>query len=172
MYLLLLTFALGALSAAPWVPTRKKTRRFLFDNLELRDGETVCDIGCGNAGLLFEALDRNPRIRAVGIDVALPPLLYAMWHRWRGRGRYANLRLVWGNFYWRDLGAMDTVFCFLLPRSYGKVTAKLAKSLKDSARVIVEGWPLPGIEPLREIRQPGGLPFFFYEARQLKAAKA
>lgn len=167
-YLIVLTLAVGAVSAAPWIPTKRRQRRRLAELLSIGSGETVCDLGCGDGVVLFAFADRYPGIRAVGYEIAILPFVLGKLRRSFGGRRYGGVEINYGNFFWEDLSGTDLAFVFLLQKAFPKVMAKLAADLKDDARVVVEAWPLPGVEPEQEIREEGLLPTYVYKARAIR----
>ncbi|OGL73838.1 hypothetical protein A3C96_02045 [Candidatus Uhrbacteria bacterium RIFCSPHIGHO2_02_FULL_60_10] len=171
LYIILLTFAYGAVSAAPWIPTRRREREKIVESLPLRAGATLVELGCGDANVLFAALRREPGLRAVGYDVAIVPLLFARMRRLFGGAKYRNLDLRWRDFFTQDLTGADMVFVFLLASSYPKLKAKFARELRDDCAVAVEAWPMPGIEAERTVQEQGVLPLYLYRGRQFRAAE-
>jgi len=169
-YLIVLTLAVGAVSAAPWIPTRRRQRRRLAELLPIRPGETVCDLGCGDGVVLFAFADRYPGIRAVGYEIAILPFVIGRVRRSFGGKRYGDVEINYGNFFWEDLSDTDVAFVFLLEKAFPKVMAKLAAELKDDARVVVEAWPFPGVSAEREIREEGMLPTYVYTGRAIRVA--
>jgi len=170
VYLIVLTLAVGAVSAAPWIPTRRRQRRRLAELLPVREGETVCDLGCGDGVVLFAFADRYPGIHAVGYEIALLPFVIGKVRRSFGGKRYRDVEINYGNFFWEDLSDADVAFVFLLEKAFPKVMAKLATDLRDDARVVVEAWPFPGVAVEREIREEGMLPTYVYRGKAIRDA--
>lgn len=171
-YVIVGTFALGGISAAPWVRTRRKLRDFIASRAELKPGDVVYDLGCGDGAVLFSLARKEPGIKAVGYEIAILPWALGLLMKAFGGKKYANVSLRCRDFFGANLSDADTVFIFLLEESYPKVVAKLAKELRDDARVVVAAWPLPAVEPERKERGAEDLlPVYFYRGRQLKAAK-
>lgn len=160
----LITFAAGGISAAPWVPTLKRERDLILKHLPLIPGSVVYDIGCGDAVVLFAAVQKEPAIKAIGYEISLLPYLIA---KWRAR-KYPNVHIGFKNFFKAPLGDADIVFSFLLPKCYPRLIKKLGRELKPDALVVVEAWPFPGIEPHQVIREEKILPVYLYTGAQLK----
>ena len=58
-FLIILTFAIGAASAAPWLPTKNKQRQALTKIIPLKKGDVVYDLGCGDGVVLFDLAKKN-----------------------------------------------------------------------------------------------------------------
>ncbi len=165
---ILVTFSIAGLSAAPWVPTKPKQRKRFIENLEFKDGMTVYDLGCGTGTLLFEALKKNPRIKAIGSEISLLPYIIAKLRLLFGGAKYKNVSVRYVNLFKQDLQEADLVFVFLLSKAYPRLIKKFAKELKDDCRVAVEAWPLPDIKPHQIIEEDELLPIYLYRGEQFR----
>lgn len=171
VYVIALTLALGGISAAPWLPTKKRQRRLVAEAVPLEDGDLVYDLGCGDGAVLFELARRHPGIKAVGYEVALLPFAIGAVRKACGGDAYDNVSIRCRDFFKQDISDADVVFIFLFRESYKKVVPKLAGELRDDALVVVEAWPFQGVTPERVIAATKDLlPVYFYRARSLRAA--
>jgi SAM-dependent methyltransferase len=164
---LLIAFAAGGLSAAPWVPTRRREREVLLKEIPIQPGQVVYDLGCGDGIVLFQLAAHQPDARYIGIEVAPVPLLIGLVRKLIAGAKAKNVTLRLRDLFGLSYRDADVVFIFLLSDSYPKLMKKLAGTLKPDARVVVEAWPLPGIEAERVIREEGKLPMYVYRGRQL-----
>jgi SAM-dependent methyltransferase len=170
VYVTALTLALGGVSAAPWLPTKKRQREHVAGLLPLEDGDLVYDLGCGDGSVLFELARRQPGIMAVGYEVALLPYVIGIVRKLAGRGAYDNVSIRCRDFFRQDISDADIVFIFLFRDSYPKVLPKLVRELRDDALVVVEAWPFPGISPERVAKGTDELlPVYFYRGSALRA---
>lgn len=164
----LLSAATAGLSAAPWVPTKPKQRRHLIQALDLKDGETCYDLGCGDGTVLFALARKNPNICAIGYDISLLPLAIGKLRKLLGGKKYRNVSIRFGNLFTRDISDANHVFVFLLNKSYPRLRKKFAAELADDANVIVEAWPIKDVEHASEIREDGLLPVFIYRGSSFR----
>jgi len=168
VYVLAITFLLAGLSAAPWIPTRKKEREALAALVSFKPGDTVYDLGCGDGAVLFDLARRFPEAKFVGFEVSLLPYALAQLRRLLAGRRGANVRILLRDLYGQELRDAAAVFVFLLPKSYARLQKKFAADLRPDCDVIVEAWPLAGIEPVRRVKEPGQISLFFYQGRQFQ----
>lgn len=169
VYLIVGTLALGGMSAAPWVRTRKRLREFIASRVDLKEGAVVYDLGCGDGAVLFSLVKRHPGIKAIGYEIAILPYALGLAAKAAGGADYRNVSLRYRDFFGTDLSDADTVFIFLLEESYPRVMKKLAAELKDDASLVVAAWPLPGIVAERSERgAPDLLPVYFYKGARLR----
>lgn len=167
-WIIVASAGVAAVSAAPWVPAKPKEIQNLFNHLSLKGTETIYDLGCGTGSVLFALAARYPNAKAVGYDISLLPLMVG-WMRkvlcWR---RYRNVHLHFGNLFTADVAHADVIVLFLMERAYGKLLPALRATIRDDARVALEGWPFPDITPLAHITTPECLPVYIYQGKQLK----
>jgi hypothetical protein len=171
-YVILLTFAIGAMSAAPWVRTRKKQRELICAVTTLADDAKVYDLGCGDGAVLFSLARRHPGLCGVGYEIAFVPHIIGNIWKMLGGSAYRDVSIRCRDFFGQDYSDADAVFIFLMKPCYPRLMAKLRAELRDDAQVIVEVWPFPGIEPERTIASTAEtLPMYFYRGAQLRKEK-
>ncbi len=160
------TMAWGALLAAPWVPTLKKQRDLLIDNLEINETSTIYDLGCGSGSILFAFADRYPKAKCIGYDVALLPLFIGLIIKLCHPKKYQNVHLRFGNFFKKSFSDADVIVCFLMQKAYGKFVDTLNRELKPGTVVAIEAWPLLDREPMRKIEGDKLVPWYVYRWSQ------
>jgi precorrin-6B methylase 2 len=165
---ILATAAFAGISAAPWLPTKPKQRRHLIDNLELKQNATCYDLGCGDGTLLFALARKFPTAKAIGYEISLLPFLIGTIRKFIGGKKYKNVSLRFGNLFLKNLSEADLVLVFLLDKSYPKLKKKFSEELKDNAKIVVEAWPMPGIEPKKRLKEENLLPVFIYTGSQFR----
>lgn len=172
VYVFLLTLAIAAKSAAPWVRSKKAQRDAFCEGLDMPAGSLVYDIGSGDGAMLFDYARKHPGVRAVGIEIALLPFLLAVVTKWRGGATFKNVQLRYRDIFGQDFSDADACFLFLMPAAYQKMLPKLAGELRDDAVVVTEAWPFPNAVAERVIQKPGVLPMYVYRGRALREALA
>jgi SAM-dependent methyltransferase len=121
---IILLFGFVVLFGAPYLPTLKKQVDAAFDLLDLKPGQTLLELGCGDGRVLKAAAQRG--LSAVGYE--LNPLLVciAKLHTWRYR---KQAKVVWGNFWTAKWPKTDAIFVFLLARYMKKLDTKIVQEL-------------------------------------------
>lgn len=164
LFIILGTAAYAGISAAPWVPTKPKQKNRLLEHLDLRDGMTIYDLGCGTGTLLFGVAEKNPNMKAIGYEISFLPFLIAKIRSLK----YKNVHIRYANLFQEPIEDANIVLVFLLSKSYKKLWKKFAAELEDDTLVVLEAWPFPRIEPVRTIREEKLLPLFFYQGKQFR----
>lgn len=146
--------------AAPWAPTFKAdTERFL-KLADIKPGQKVYDLGCGDGRLVVAAGEAGTQ--AVGFEISLIPYFFA---KWRAKKSPAgkNCQIKFKDFWKKDLSDADVVYFFLMPKIFAKMKAKLEKELKPGAKVIIYTWPMEGWTPLVSDCPIGKTPIYLYQ---------
>jgi hypothetical protein len=76
IFLVLGTFALGGILAAPWVPLWQKDIRRMLKLANVKPGETVYDLGAGDGRIVIMA-GKEFGAKAIGYEIAILPYLAA-----------------------------------------------------------------------------------------------
>jgi SAM-dependent methyltransferase len=125
----------------PYVPSNKKCVKLMLEAADIKPGQKVYDLGCGDGRLVIAAQKTHGAI-ATGYEIA--PFVYLLAHiRKRLAGSSATIKKK--NLFKENLSNADVVFCYLFPRLMNKLKKKFEAELKPGAKVIsnaftIEGW--------------------------------
>lgn len=140
VYSIVICFALGALSLAPWLPSSKHELDRALALLAVRKGDVLYDLGSGDGRIVFAASQLGADAR--GIELALP-LVLVCWLR--SRLRKSTARFYWGNFLKRDISDANAVYVFGRPSTNKHLLRKkLEASLRSGSRVVSYAFPIEG----------------------------
>ena len=139
--ILLFCFAFVVFVGAPFVPTLRPQVAAALDLLDLKPGQTMLELGCGDGRVLIAAAERG--LTAVGYE--LNPILAGIaWLRTRRYGH--RVRVVCGD-YWRIAWPRaDGIFAFILPRYMGKLDKKVMRYKHKPLRVASFAFAIPNRE--------------------------
>ena len=127
-------FSLDALlSHPPFVPVPKTAVPAIIEALDLKPGQRLYDLGCGDARVLIAAA-AAPGIQAVGIEKNLYPHWLAK--RAIRKASAKNIRIIRENFFKTDLRSADRLFLYLFPDVMKKILPKLSAELRPGVRVV------------------------------------
>lgn len=156
--LFLFTFVYASLRAAPWVPMHASDVERFLQLAQVRPGERVYDIGCGDGRVVRAAARAGAH--ATGFEVSLLPYLLAQADIAFYKNH--NARVLYKDFWYADVRDADVVYFFLMPKIYPKLKEKLERELKPGARVIAYVWPIPDWTPHAVNRLPGKPSLYLY----------
>lgn len=157
--LLVGSMAYAAYSAAPWVPTRKKDIERFFELAKLQPGESLYELGCGDARLVVRASKRFG-VKGVGIELSI---LHAAVSWIRARLLRSGVKILFGDMFKADLTKADIVYFFLMPDANDKIKVKLEKDLHSGSRVVSYVWPISGWEPDEICKEDGKPDLYLYK---------
>jgi SAM-dependent methyltransferase len=149
---------LGALSApaqnrlspnnlAPFVPTPEPVVERMLEAAELKPGEVLYDLGCGDGRILFVAAQKFSA-RAVGVELS-PKLVKQTAERAAALGLQNQVQVLEGNLLDVNVRAADVVTLYLQRLTNEKLKPILKKQLKPGARVVSHDYEIMGWRPDR-----------------------
>jgi cyclopropane fatty-acyl-phospholipid synthase-like methyltransferase len=150
---LILIFGAVLLVGAPYLPTQKKRCRQALKLMNLKKGQTLFDLGCGDGVMLKAAAEQG--LNAVGYEIN-PVLAVIAWARTRRYGRRVKVR--YGNFWHAELDYVDGVFVFLVAHHMQRLDDFLSDKAKyRNFKVVSHAFKIPN----RQYLKKSG-PFFLY----------
>ena len=153
--------SLSILSSAPWVPTDRHVARKMCEIANIKEGDHVLDLGCGDASILIVA-GKEFGATCVGVELNPAVVLLA-----RVRVRLAKLQdrvqIIRGNMYSVPLPDVDIAMLYLLPKGTKKVEDRLKERFKH-LKVVSHGFQLSSPERSNEqVEGPGKATVRLYE---------
>ncbi len=154
MAVLVLVLWTGAASAqsrispenlAPYVPSPEPIVERMLEAAELKPGETLYDLGCGDGRILFLAAQRY-RAKAVGVELSAKLVQQAR-DQVRQLGLQNRVTVIEGNLLDVDLRSADVVTLYLMRLSNERLKPNLLKQLHAGARVVSHDYEIPGWKP-------------------------
>lgn len=134
-------------STIPYVPTQRTLIREAISYADLKDGETIYDLGAGDGRVLGEAKKAFPSVRAIGYECVISVW---MWSRLRKflTGEKTDLRF--GNFFKADLRDADVIFLYLFPNVMGRLEEKFKSELRPGTRIVSHAFRFKDLKPVSE----------------------
>jgi ribosomal protein L11 methylase PrmA len=128
---------------APWHPLLPGTIRRILRFADVKPGETVCDLGCGEGRVLITAA-KEFSARAIGVEI--DPLKVAM-ARFLARVNGVDVRIDRGNLFDFDPGSADVLYLYLTHQAMDKLFPDIIKKLKPTVRIVSYRFCLRGMTP-------------------------
>lgn len=144
--ILVLAFGFVILIGAPYMPTLKITCQKALKLLDLKPGQTLIDLGCGDGMMLKLAAEAG--LLAIGYEINPFLVLIAKARTLRYGQR---VRVQWGNFWHADVSQADGVFVFLLDRYMARLDRKLQAEAKAGAKLVSHAFKIPGKAHLKKV---------------------
>lgn len=141
--LLVMAYGLVLLFGAPYLPSLNQHMEAAFYLLDLKKGQTVYDLGCGDGRFLKEAARRG--YKAVGYE--LNPFVFA--YAWLTTRRYRKqVKVHLGNFWKADISDADAIFVFLLDKYMPKLDELIKNTSKKHLKLASHAFKIPGKKPI------------------------
>lgn len=128
------------------VPTPEEAVERMVDIAELKPGENVYDLGCGDGRIVVAAAKRRA-VRAVGVEID-PAQAARSRANVERNGVGARVTIVEGNVYKTDLSDADAVFIYLEPEILRGLTPQLRR-MKPGSRIVTFDFGIEGAKPSR-----------------------
>lgn len=167
-FVIILSAAIAGVSAAPWLPTRKKELEQLLKALQKQPPKRVIDLGCGDGRILFAIARAFPNTICHGVEISILPFVAAIIRKYSRPKRYKNVRIFPKSLYTINLNAYDAVITFLLSGSYERLEKKWKEELAPNAHLYIQAWPLKHAKETEKIKTEGILPLYIYRAEDLQ----
>lgn len=131
---------------APYVNAPEHAIDKMLEMANLRPGETLYDLGCGDGRILIAAAEKY-RVKAVGIEIS-GHLAKAATEKVKKAGLQNQIKIVHGDFMQTDLRHADVVTLYLATTANQSLRPNLERYLHPNARVISYDYPIPGWKPI------------------------
>jgi cyclopropane fatty-acyl-phospholipid synthase-like methyltransferase len=133
------------MSIAPFVQTPLEVARKMLDLSQIRSGEVLYDLGCGDGRLIIIAA-KEIGAKATGVE-----LREDLIERARTEIKRLNLEdkvsVIQGNFFDVAISDADVVTLYLTSSANERLRPKLEAELKPGARVVSHDFKVPGWKP-------------------------
>jgi hypothetical protein len=148
---------------APFVPTKKKVMRAIVEAINLKPGQIFYELGCGDAGLMYQLAKKYPRVKYFGIEYSFLPWMLA--HIQIAFAR-TKIRIKKQNMFKTDFKPADYIYCFLNIETMAKLAKKMKKECKNNAVIISYIFQLPGYKPEKTITVGKYEKVYFYRIKK------
>jgi precorrin-6B methylase 2 len=118
----------------PYVPTPQATVEMMLDMVDLKDGDVVWDLGCGDGRMVITAAKRN-KIRGVGVDLDPKRIAESKANAEKaGVGDKVEFRVA--NLFETDFSDATVLTMYLLESVNQKLRPVILRDLEPGARIV------------------------------------
>jgi SAM-dependent methyltransferase len=160
IFLFCATGAYAGIKGAPWVPTDKKTIERFLKLVNIKEGDKVYDLGCGDGRIIFASAEN--RAITEGFEIALFPFFLANFLKLFKKEK-KNIKIRYCDIMKANLSDADVVYFFLMPEVYLKIKEKLEKETKKGTKVVAFVWPIEGWTPIKIDKAEKSSNLYLYE---------
>jgi SAM-dependent methyltransferase len=138
----MICFGAVLLFGAPYLPTLTPQVAAALKLAELKPGDTLLELGCGDGKVLIAAARQG--IKSVGYELN-PILAFVAWARTRKYRK--NVKIIWGDFWKIEWPESQAIFVFLLPKYMKKLDTKVIQYSFKPVKLISFAFAVPGRQP-------------------------
>jgi len=135
------------LSIAPYLASPMPVVRRMLECAEVKPGEVVYDLGCGDGRILIVAAQEFGA-RAVGVEIRDDLAKKAM-EKVEELQLSDKIKVIHDNLFNVDISEADVVTLYLTTSANRKIKDKLERELKPGARVVSHEYEMPGWKPVK-----------------------
>lgn len=132
-------------------PTPRAVVDTMLDLAQVRAGDVVYDLGCGDGRIVIAAARRGASGIGVDLDTRLVEWAHANALAEQVAGR---VRFLTQDLFTTDLSPASVIALYILPEMNLRLRPKLWRELKVGARVVANGFEVPGWKPDRVVDVP------------------
>jgi len=153
---------------APYVGTPARVMDRMLELANIKPGDTVFDLGCGDGRIVVAAALRY-KAKAVGVEIS-PKLAAQATSAIEKAGLTGRAHIIQGDLLEADLTGADVVTIYLATQLNAELRPRLEKYLHAGARVVSHDYAVPGWKPTKVERTEGkqGHVIYVYEMPPVK----
>jgi SAM-dependent methyltransferase len=151
----ILAFALPVMFGPPYLPTLRLNLETALDMLDLKQGQTLLDLGSGDGRVLIAAAKRG--WNAVGIEVSPFLVIISRIRTWKYR---KQIKIMWGNYFMTKWPEADGVFGFIIQYQMRRLDKRVEEWHTKPVRVASFAFQIPDKTPIDE---EGGIYLYEYK---------
>jgi SAM-dependent methyltransferase len=153
--IIIVCFSFVLLYGAPYLPTLKRQVDTALDMLDLKPGQTMLELGCGDGRVLRAAAARGWYVVGYELNPILVVTAYIVTWKYR-----KNVKIIWGNFWKREWPPAQGIFTFLLQKYTLPLNTKIVQNMPKPLKLVSFAFTIPHKEPTKV---NGGLYFYTYK---------
>lgn len=135
----------------PFVPSSRSRVKLMLELADLQPMDNIADLGSGDGRILIAAAKAGAK-HATGFEIH--PGLAQTSRFLAKRKKLSDKITVHCKSFWKaDLKSFNVLFLYQLPHTMTKLSKKMLDELPKDARVISNGFTLPGWELIKQDRE-------------------
>ena len=138
---------------APYVVSPEHAVDKMLRMANLKSGETLYDLGCGDGRILIAAAEKY-KVKAVGIEIS-EHLAKTAAEKVKKAGLQDQVKVIHGNFMHTDLSGANVVTLYLATTANESLRPNLERYLRPNTRVVSYDYPIPGWKPMDTAESEG-----------------
>jgi len=144
----------------PYVPSSSRAIKKILELANLKPGQKVYDLGCGDGRFLIEA-EKHSKIEGFGYEIA--PIPYLLGHIFKVFNN-SKIKIFLKDFSKISLNQADIIYCYLGPDATQKAATKAFNECKKGTKIITNTFKIQNKQPIFTFQQQAKFPsIYIYE---------
>lgn len=148
------------MSVAPYVSSPEEVVRKMLDLAQLREGEILYDLGCGDGRIVIIAA-KDYIAKAFGVEIR-EDLAATACEQLEKLDLEGKAQIIRGNLFDVDLSKADVVTLYLTSSANEKLKPKLGREMRPNSRVVSHDFSIAGWKPSEVCEEPRGHTIYLY----------
>lgn len=153
-------FSSPALSPVPYFPSNKKDMKLIIKALDLKNNQTVVDLGAGDGIVILEAAEEamKKRLDTKFVAVEINPVLILVLHvRRLFQANKKNIKIVRSDMFGMDFSSLiqpkakSLFYIYISPWHIGKTLDNIKRQYKKFS-VVSYMYPVKSLKPKQELQ--------------------
>ena len=146
LIVVVLGFGVVVFVGPPYLPTLRKQINTAFELLDLKEGETLLELGSGDGRVMLEAAKRGYKVVGIELNPFLVVISWVVTFRYR-----KQVRVMWGSYWGAPWPRADAVFTFMLPRYMSRLDERMQKWRPETPIKLASfAFAIPDREPIEK----------------------
>lgn len=158
IFLLTQFFSILFRGYAPFISTKHELIQDLAKIIELTPGQTVYELGAGDAPLLLELYQKRKDCNYIGIEYSFLPWLIG---NIQIKLHNSKVKLIKKNIFVAYLGKADVIYCYLNNKMMAALETKIPTECQPGTQVISLSFPFPHLNADKVIELQGQKVYFY-----------
>jgi len=146
--LILLPFAIWAISIAPWAPTRPRDYKRILDLANFKWWEKVYEVGSWDGRISLFLWQQEKKINIIWLEINFYQYFYSKIKKYFLK--CDNISFLNRNIFKYDLSDADVIYLYWLPQNNHKLAEKFQKELKKWTRIISYVFEIPELKLIEQ----------------------
>lgn len=144
---------------APFISTGTEAIEEMLDEVEIKDGATIYELGCGRTRFLKVAEKKHLGSEYIGIENLFSIYLI---NKIKLKFHLSTIKLLRKDFFQIDLKNADLIYCYLNNETMKRLGDKFRQECKEGTQIISQRFPIPQFD-LEKVKVIKNKKVYFYK---------
>jgi hypothetical protein len=134
---------------APFISTDKETIRKIIQKIDIKEGLTIYELGCGQAKFLQITEKMFPRAKLIGVENLMIIFLI---NKLKLKLVSSRIKLLLNDFFQINLNKADIIYCYLNNATMQSLGEKFKQECEKGTLIISRSFPIIQFKPEKVIK--------------------